>query len=139
MQYIETVMIAASPAQVFAVLAAVANWADWDPEVEAASLEGSFSLGAVGKIKPKGAPESKITIVELSENKSVTVECKLPLCKMQFVHQIEQEGDQVKVVHTVVFAGMLAWLFGRLIGKPISKTLPQSLAALKQHVEGKDN
>ncbi len=90
-------------------------------------LAGEFKEGVKGKIKPKGAPESKITLIEVTKNKSFTVECDLPLCKMQFVHLLETKESGTNVVNQVKFNGFLAPLFGRIIGKSIAKTLPNSL------------
>lgn len=135
MKFEESVSISANPGIIFAVYSDVANWNAWDKEVETASLNGDFLLGVEGKIKPKGAPESKITVVEISPNQSFTVECKLPLCKMRFIHVIQAVGNGSHVINRLEFVGFLAPLFGRLIGKSISKTMPHSLAGLKHHVE----
>jgi hypothetical protein len=137
MKFEESISISATPKEIFAVYAAVAQWPIWDAEVEHASLVGDFKLGVEGKIKPKGAPESKIKITELTESKSFTVECKLPLCKMRFVHVIVAEGAGSRVINSTEFTGLLAPVFGRLIGKSIAKTMPATLAGLKRHVEHK--
>lgn len=136
MVFEESISISATPVEIFATYAAVADWPVWDSEVEAASLNGAFELGTEGKIKPKGAPESKIKLVELTENKSFTVECGLPLCKMRFVHVLNATGSGCNVVNRLEFTGLLAPLFGRLIGTSISKTMPGSLKGLKACVEG---
>lgn len=137
MKFEEFVSISAVPHQIFSVYSAVASWPDWDAEVESASLNGEFRLGAEGKIKPKGAPESKITIVELTENQSFTVECNLPLCKMRFIHLINAAGGGSKVINRLEFTGLLSPLFVRLIGKSISKTMPHTLSGLKTYIETK--
>jgi hypothetical protein len=137
MKFEESISILAEPQHVFSVYSAVAGWPAWDSEVEYASLNGEFKLGAEGKIKPKGAPESKIKITELTDMKSFTIECNLPLCKMHFIHVITPEGDGSIVKNMLEFTGLLAPLFGRLIGKSIYKTMPSSLAGLKKHIEGK--
>ncbi len=138
MKFEESVSISAAPAKIFSVYAKVAEWPVWDKEVESASLNGAFKLGSEGKIKPKGAPESAIKIIELTEHKSFTIECKLPLCKMHFVHVLsEVNASTTKVVNQLEFTGLLAPLFGRLIGKSISKTMPDTLKGLKSFVEAR--
>jgi hypothetical protein len=135
MKFEESTSILTTPSKVFSVYSAVSGWPTWDSEVEYASLDGEFILGAEGKIKPKGAPESKIKIIELTETKSFTIECNLPLCKMHFIHIITPEGSGSRVKNLLEFTGLLAPLFGRLIGKSIYKTMPKTLAGLKRHVE----
>ncbi len=138
MKFEESITVAASAEKIFAVYAAVAQWPEWDLEVDSASLNGPFSLGSTGKIKPKGAPESEIELIELTENKSFTIECKLPLCKMHFVHELAPQGNgATKVVNGLAFSGLLAPVFGRLIGKGIAKSMPSTLGGLKKFVEAK--
>jgi hypothetical protein len=138
MQFEESTFIAAAPAKIFSTYAAVSQWPSWDLEVESASLDDAFNLGGTGKIKPKGAPESKIELIELTENKSFTIECKLPLCKMHFVHVLSEQGDSsTNVKNQLIFTGFLAPLFGRLIGKGIAKTMPGTLLGLKHYIEQK--
>ena len=136
MQFESSIYVSAPAEKIFSVYAAVSQWPTWDLEVESASIEGTFTSGGTGKIKPKGAPESKIEITELTENQSFTIECKLPLCKMHFVHLLDaQDAASTKVTNQLIFSGLLAPLFGRLIGKGIAKTIPSTLAGLKHHVE----
>ena len=135
MKFTQSIEISAEPQQVFAVYQNVADWPKWDPETEGASLEGDFAVGSMGKVKPKGAPESKILLTEVTQDRSFTVECKLPLCKMHFIHLMEPSDTGTKLVNEVEFTGLLAPIFGRLIGKGIDKGLPDSMGGLKKYVE----
>ena len=135
MKFEQSIDISATPSEVFSVFEKVSEWPTWDPETESSSIEGSFEAGTVGKIKPKGAPESKIELIEVTKDKSVTVGCKLPLCKMHFIHLLYPTESGTRVVYQVAFIGFLAPLFGRLIGRSIDKTLPNTLEGLKEHLE----
>ena len=92
-------------------------------------------MGTVGRLKPKGAPTSKIEIIEATKDKSFTVECGLPLCKMHFIHEMEAKAGGTEVVNHLIFSGMMAPVYGRLMGSSISKTIPKSLEGLKAHIE----
>ncbi|MGB1311636.1 MAG: hypothetical protein ACPG47_10505, partial [Leucothrix sp.] len=107
----------------------------WDADTLSSSLDGDFKVGTTGKIKPKGEPETPITLVEVTPNKSFTVECKLPLCKMQFIHEMADQGDNVAVKNRVLFTGLLSPVFGFLIGSKIKKSLSSSLQGLKSYIE----
>ena len=48
MVFEKSITIVATPAEIFSVYAAVANWSSWDAEVESASLNGEFKLGTEG-------------------------------------------------------------------------------------------
>jgi hypothetical protein len=54
---------------------------------------------------------------------------------MIFRHDLEKEGDSTLVSHSLYFSGPLSFLFKRLIGNQISKTLPHSLNGLKEKAE----
>ena len=135
MQFEEKIRIQAPADQVFSTYANVAGWPNWDPDVLSASIDGDFKTGTSGKLKPKGSPETKVQLINVTDNESFTVECKLPLCKMHFEHELSAADNGTEVLNRVVFSGLLAPVFGRLIGSGISKSMPASLQGLKQHIE----
>lgn len=135
MTFEESIDISAEPKAVFAVYQNVADWPRWDPETEAASLDGEFVKGATGTVKPKGAPITKIKIIELTQDQSFTIECTLPLCKMRFIHVMKGTDSGTHLVNQLVFTGLLSPVFGRMFGKGISKSLPGSLAGIKRFIE----
>ncbi len=113
MDFANSITINASKGVIFAHYSDVANWPVWDKEVKAVSLDG-FSVGSKG---------------------SFTVTSKLPLCQMQFGHELTSLGEKTKATHSVGFSGPLAFLFRRLIGREIEKTLPTTLQGLKDVCE----
>jgi len=102
MQFEQSIYINDSPKNIYLAYEDVSNWAVWDSETESASLSGEFVVGTTGKIKPKNAPESKIELTEVTKDKSFTVECGLPLCKMYFVHLLDQEAEGTKVTNQLI-------------------------------------
>ena len=135
MQFEEQILISAPVEKIFALYANVNGWSSWDPDVKTSSVEGAFVSGAKGKLKPSKGPEAKITFTEVVPNRSFTVQSKLPLCVMHFEHELIGSSGKVKVVHRVVFDGLLSPLFGRLIGSQIRKGLPSTLQGLKLAAE----
>jgi len=131
----EAITIQAPAEQIYTVYTDVSAWSKWDAETVSSSIDGPFEVGSTGKIKPEGQPETAIVFVEVTPNKSFTVECKLPLCKMQFVHEIESMSDETQVKNIVVFSGLLSPVFGRLFGSKIQKGMQGSLQGLKQYLE----
>ncbi|SFN08201.1 SRPBCC family protein [Variovorax sp. OV329] len=135
MQFEESIEVQASPKTVFALYADVAAWASWDPDVRSSAIAGRFASGATGRLKPAKGPESKITFTEVVADKSFTVESRLPLCVMRFEHELSATSRGTTVMHRVSFLGLLAPLFGRVIGGQIRKGLPRTLAGLKRAAE----
>jgi uncharacterized protein YndB with AHSA1/START domain len=136
MQFEATTQINASRSAVFSLYSNVAGWPTWDPDVKAASVTGDFVSGAKGVIAPNGGPKSEIIFTEVVEGKKFAAQCKLPLCMMRFEHELDDaNGSGTQATHRVIFQGLLAPLFGRLIGSGMRKTLPHALAGLKQAAE----
>ena len=140
MKFSETIEINRPPQEVFTHYANVKDWSKWDSDVEYATIENDFKQGAIGTLKAKGAPKSKILFIEVTKDKSFTTLGKLPLCKIYFEHQLEVvDTNTTKVTHIVIFDGLLAPLFGRMIGRGIQKHLPNALLGLKDLVETGQN
>ena len=131
MDFSNSITINAPKETVFAHYADVANWPVWDKEVKAVTLDG-LHVGSTGSLQPRSGPSAMINISELIPNTSFTVTSKLPLCKMQFGHELTSMGEATKATHSVGFSGPLAFLFRRLIGRAIARTLPTTLQGLKE-------
>jgi uncharacterized protein YndB with AHSA1/START domain len=136
MQFESTTTIQATPAAIFAIYADMAQWPSWDPDLKAASLQGAMVSGAVGEVQPHSGPKSKLAFVEVVSNKHLRMECKLPLGMMHFDYELQAQGDATLVTHRTTFSGLLAPLWGRLIGSGMKKSLPAALAGLKRKAEG---
>ncbi|WP_310610973.1 SRPBCC family protein [Limnohabitans sp.] len=135
MQFEETILVNAPVDKLYSLYANVSGWSSWDPDVKSSSINGQFSSGVTGTLQPSSGPKAKIIFTEVVPNRSFTVESKLPLCVMRFEHEIAPLGSQVQVLHRVSFVGLLAPLFGRLIGSQIRKGLPHTLTGLKRAAE----
>ena len=135
MQFEASIQINAAAATIFALYENVAQWPVWDSDVKSASIQGAFVSGARGVIVPNGGPKSDILFSEVIRNKSFTVDCKLPLCMMRFEHELVAHGGGTRATHRVIFDGLLAPVFGRLIGSGMRKTLPEVMENLKSVAE----
>lgn len=130
----QRISIKSSLSQVFSAYEDVAHWSSWDPDVLASSINGNFEVGTTGKLKPAKGPELKFVLVEVTRHHSFTAEGQLPLCTIRFEHELAAVGEEVEVVHRVLFSGVLAPLFKRLIGSDIAKGLPATLIGLNDYV-----
>lgn len=139
MEFNEKIVIKALPENIYPFYSQVSEWKNWDPDVVYSSIEGDFTQGATGTLKPQKGPEAKIVFTEVTHNKSFTTITKLPFCTITFVHLLEQVGADTEVTHAVNFTGFLSPLFGQLIGKQIKRTLPNTMQGLKKAVEMYDD
>ena len=131
----ESIIINAPADTIFAVYEDVSNWSNWDKEVISSIIDGPFEVGTKGEIVPNGEPRSPIELTEVTRNKSFTVECKLPFCKMHFIHELTPTDGGTKVVNKAEFTGFLAPLFSRLIGSKLKGGIASSLISLKENIE----
>lgn len=125
-------------AAVFAAYADVASWPIWDSEVKEVLLPLGLTAGATGYLSPRKGPKAKISVVAVEPARGFTIQTRLPLCTMQFGHELTDAGGKTTAAHWLQFTGPLAFFFARLIGRGIEKTLPDTLAGLKAYCEARD-
>lgn len=121
---------AAPPGAVFSLYKDVASWPAWDADTLAVSLPG-LTVGATGWLKPRKGPKVRLEVVEVTQDRSFTVQAALPFCRMRFGHDLRAAAGETTIEHSVRFDGPLAFVFRRLIGRDIDRSLPETLAALK--------
>lgn len=123
----------ASASTIWELWSDVSTWNKWDAEVESASLNGKFAQNTTGELKPTKGPKAKFTITECIPEKAFTTETILPLCRMSISHRLETLNNGIqKIKHEINFSGPLSFIFSRLIGKSIAKSLPTAVSNLIQ-------
>lgn len=133
-----TIVARCRPAEVFALYADAESWPRWDPDLVSATRDGPFVVGAVGTIKPRQGPTTRIRITRVEPDARFDAEARLPLCTMRFEHLVVPDGALTRVTHRVVFEGLLAPLFVRLIGPSLREGIPRTMAGLKAALEAGD-
>lgn len=130
-----SITIASTPEHIFGIYKDVDSWAQWDPDIEAVGMDGEFTVGTKGWLKPVGAPKTSTRLASVSEPSSFTVESKLPLCKMRFEHELQMVDAGTHVTHRVLFTGPLAGVFSLLVGGKIQKGIKGTMEGLKRYAE----
>lgn len=130
-----SITIASTPEHIFGIYKDVDSWAQWDPDIEAVGMDGEFTVGTRGWLKPVGAPKTSTRLASVSEPSSFTVESKLPLCKMRFEHELQMVDAGTRVTHRVLFTGPLAGVFSLLVGGKIQKGIKGTMEGLKRYAE----
>lgn len=135
MRISSAIQIKTTPSRIFALYAKAEEWPKWDPEVKAAFLDHGLRAGSTGRLHPRSGPKAAIRVIDVVESRSFTVESRLPLCRMIFGHDLEQQEEYVQATHWVEFSGPLSFLFRRLIGAQFKASLPKTMSGLKQAAE----
>ena len=135
MTFYHTTKTTASPERIWQLWTGVANWPSWDTELESAALEGNFTEGAKGTLKAVGSPRSTFIISACKPGSSYTFSTRLPLCQLHVTRRLTPLAAGTSFTHEVSFTGLLAPLFGRLLGRRYRQVLPQAMENLKQQAE----
>ena len=130
-QHSEKVVTNATSKQIWALWQDAATWPRWDSELEWVKLGGPFVVGTKGSMKPRGGPVVAFELTYVEENKQFIDCAKLPLTTLAFTHRYEVlAGGGAQIVHAVEMRGLLAPLFGRVIGSKIRAHLRDAMLTL---------
>lgn len=133
MKFDHTVETTAPPEKIWTAWIAVERWPEWDTELASATLDGSFALGAKGRLKPKRGPMSEFFISELTPGESYTFTTRLPLCELKVRrHLTPKDGAGAFFTHEVSFDGPLSFVFGNLLGRRYREALPVVIENLRR-------
>ena len=121
----------ATPAQLWRWYCEPQTWPQWDHDTTEVTVDGPFAVGTTGTITPRSGPRAAFTFTEVTAEVSFTDTTRLPLATMTFTHVIGPGPDgRTSLTHGVTIRGLLAPLFGRVIGTGIARGLPGSMQRL---------
>ena len=121
---------AASPEEIWAQWSDVTSWPVWDRGVEHVSLEGPFTAGTKGTLKPTGGPRAHFQLTEVRPAEGFVDVTKLPFARMRFEHSAVREAGRTRLTHRVTISGPTTPLFSMVIGRGIAKGLPETVKTL---------
>src|SRR5580700_6780704 len=97
--------------EVWRIWADINHYTEWQDDLDYCKLEGELMVGNYFLLKPKGAPEFKVEIIELIENKKF-VDCTSFFgAKMYDIAEIEETSDGLRISKTVKVTGILSFLW----------------------------
>jgi Polyketide cyclase / dehydrase and lipid transport len=113
------------------------RWADWNPAIAGAALQGPFAVGTAARIRFRGRPAMTFTITAIEPRRLFVDETRLPGARMGHEHRLAPSGSGATVGHCIYFDGPLAALWGALMGRRIRRDL-QTFLELEQAQVVKD-
>lgn len=135
MQVEHSTVVQAPAARIFRIYEDVAAWPSWDPDTRRAALDGPFAVGSRGSLTPTQGRRVPMLVTKVERNAGFTVESRIPLFRMVFEHELQPQGEAVRVVHRVTFSGPLTFVLGRMLARRVDQGLPVTLARLKRLAE----
>lgn len=139
MKFSNTVKTSASPEKIWIIWTDVNSWSVWDTELHDSYLESPFKFGATGKLVPKTGTTSKFTITQLTPGQSYTFTVQLPLCHLNVRRYLMTQEGITYFTHEVSFKGLLAFLFGWLLGKKFKQVLPKVMENIRELAEAENS
>jgi uncharacterized protein YndB with AHSA1/START domain len=124
----------ASKQAVYAFWADPNTWSRWDPQIASVSMNGPMRVGARGKLKGVGGPDSNIEIIALEPGVRFAFAATGPGLRIVFDRRFET-GDATRFTHSVSMSGAMAGFLAPRVGARIQQGLPATMLRLKAMAE----
>jgi hypothetical protein len=109
----------------------MATWPEWNLDTEWVRLDGAFTQGATGQLKPRGGPTVRFTVERLVPGHEFVDVSHLVGARLTFDHQITPGPDGgCRIDVTVTLAGPLALAWKLLLGGGIKASAQPDLDRL---------
>jgi uncharacterized protein YndB with AHSA1/START domain len=126
--------VLAPPETVFAVIAEVASWPRWNPDVRSASMEGPVSKGT--RFRWKAGPSTiTSTLEDVEPPRRISWTGTTMGIRAVHVYELTPRGDRTLVVTKESWDGLLVRLFRTSMRGVLQKSLEAGLGHLKVEAE----
>jgi hypothetical protein len=127
----------ADPEAIWRQWANVAEWPEWNGDVERIELRGPFAVDSTISMTPVGDDPIDLRIAEATEPELFVDEAELGDVVVRTIHRVDRiADDRTRVTYRMVITGPAADQLGPQIGPEISGDFPEVLAALVERAEG---
>lgn len=119
----------------FARWADTDTWPEWNTDTAWVRLDGPFREGVTGRLKPKGGPAVGFVVTTLNSGRFTDVS-RLVGGRLTFDHVVGRTPDGgTQVTVTVTLTGPLAFLWRRILGAGIARSVQPDLDRLRAAAE----
>ncbi len=126
----------APPAAFFERWADMDTWPDWNLDTEWVRLDGPFTQGATGTLKPKGGPRVRFVVESLVPGREFVDVSRLAGARLVFAHRVSPTADGGCTVDVrISMRGPLARLWNRVLGKGLRSSVQDDLDRLAHLAE----
>jgi uncharacterized protein YndB with AHSA1/START domain len=129
-----SVSTSASKAAVYALWANPATWSRWDPQISGVTFSGPVQVGARGRLRGTGGPESQFQITAVEPGVRFSYVVTAPLTRIEFTRSFEG-GEATRFTHRVRFSGAGGGTLSGILGKRFREGLPAAMNRLKSQAE----
>ncbi|MEM7155796.1 MAG: SRPBCC domain-containing protein [Myxococcota bacterium] len=133
------IVIAASPEKIWAALADLKTWSEWNKVVLGVDLKGPLQEGTKGRLSirtPAGKTKLSVTLVTVRENEELAWQGGVSgLVTGCHGFRLEPTEGGTRLIHTEVFRGFFVPPLIGMVRKGMDKGYQQLNRGLKKHVE----
>ena len=126
--------IRAKPEVVWAVLADIDNWPNWNPDIKEAKLTGGLKVGSVFRWK-SGPGTITSTLEEVEPPREIGWSGRSMGIIAVHVHRLEPSAEGTRVHAEESFDGLMVRVFKGAARKTLQKGIDGGLASLKKEAE----
>ena len=120
----------AAPDRVWQIWSDTSTWPQWNPDIRAITLDGPFVSGTTGSMTT-GQGTHKIHLENVVAGRSFDlVTSPVPATTFRFHCEIAPSGSGSRISQSVSMSGLLAPIFGPMMGNRVAKSFEPILAAL---------
>lgn len=120
-----------APAAIWAVLADIDHWVDWDTSMDAISLLGPFEVGTQISMTPTGQDPIVSTIVEIVPNERYGDRTDFGGVTLDFIHVLARRDEGgTRVSHRLTISGPAVDDVAPDLGPMITSDFPEAMDGL---------
>jgi hypothetical protein len=127
----------APPEAVWRLWSATETWPEWNPDVEAITLDGPFAAGTTGTMRTKRGGSHQIRLEEVQAGKAFQLESTaIPGAKFHFRCEITPLGSGgSRISQSLTMRGPMAPIFSPMMGAKIAQSFEPILRGLANKAE----
>ncbi len=126
-----SIHINATKEKIWNILIDVANWSQWDHDVQSAKLDRTFAVGATGILIAKDNTVSRFVITDIKPYNRYSNYYQLPLfTKLNFTHEIKSHDIGYKITFFAHFTGPFARYYAKKHGKTLLNVMKNAMKNL---------
>ncbi len=130
-EYEHSITTEATAEALWARLADVATWTEWNTDIEKAELAGPFATGSRITMTPRGDEPVLLQLAEVRENETFVDVAQFGGVMIRTMHRLERlDGDRTRITYRTEISGPGSDELGPQVGPAITADFPETMAAL---------
>jgi len=130
-KYEHSIETEAAAETLWARLADVATWTEWNSDIEKVELDGPFATGSRITMTPRGEEPVLLQLAEVRENETFVDVAQFGGVEIRTMHRLERlDAGRTRITYRTEITGPAADELGPQVGPAITADFPETMAAL---------